>query len=109
MKKLAPAFAFLLGLTTSAQANQIMPITAACQQSTAVENFIQDEYQEVPFAQGSGVVRLQGDRYAEGRTKIYLNPEDLGFTVVIEFPQDDVHCIILMGDDFQPVISGDDA
>jgi len=44
MRKSALAFAFLLGLTTSAQANQIMPITAACQQSTTVENIKRGEY-----------------------------------------------------------------
>jgi len=107
MKKLALVFAFYLGLTSFAQANQIMLMTAACQQSEIVDEFIKQQYSEIPFADGTAVVRLPEDRYAEGITHLYLNPKDKGFTIVVEFVEDDISCIVLMGDDFQPAYQGD--
>jgi len=107
MKKLALVFSFIAGLTGSAHANQIMLMTAACQQSKIVDEFIRKEYAEIPFANGTGVVRLPEDKYAEGIAHLYVNPKEKGFTVVIEFPVDDVSCIVLMGDDFQPAHQGD--
>ena len=107
MKQLALVFMFIAGLTGSAHANQVMLMTAACQQSEIVAEFIRKEYAEIPFANGTGIVKLPEDRYATGLTHLYVNPEQKGFTVVIEFPEDDVSCIVLMGDDFQPAHQGD--
>ena len=109
MKKQALAFCFLLGLALPAQANQIMRMTAACQQSDIVADFITEQYMEVPFAEGPSVIRLNETQYAEGLGKIYVNPKTGGFSVVMEFPEDDVACILLMGDDFKPAIQGDGA
>ena len=107
MKQLALVFSFIAGLTGSAHANQVMLMTAACQQSEIVAEFIQQEYAEIPFANGTGVVSLPEDSYAEGVTHLYVHPEEKGFTVVVEFPEDDVSCIVLMGDDFKPAYQGD--
>ncbi len=109
MKKQALAFCFLLGLALPAQANQIMRMTAACQQSDRVHDFITQEYEEIPFSQGPAVIRLNEEQYAEGNSTIYVNPKTKGFSVVIEFPEDDVACILLMGDDFKPAIQGEGA
>ena len=102
MKKLA-LFAALLGLTTSAHSNEMLPITASCKSIEENNNFLQGRYKEYPFAGGPSVIRMADGKLLEGEGKIYVDPDKKGFTVLIEFAQINKSCVVLMGDEFAPI------
>lgn len=100
----------LLGLTLtlgSAQAQETerlqFPLGASCDATENLREFLK-RYGEKPFASSEAIVRgINGEHY-RGRMVIYVNPETYSTTAVIEFPQDDMTCILSMGEQFGPVI-----
>ena len=105
MKKLA-LIATLLGLTATAQANELVTFTASCKTPDANTEFLKN-YNEQPFAGGPSVVRQIDGEFVPGTTIIYVDPIKKGFTILIEFPKVNKSCVLLMGDDFAPIVSGD--
>lgn len=105
MKKLASIIA-LLGLAIPAYANEVIPLTASCKSLGANKEFLTDQYNEHPFAGGPSVIRLMDGKLVEGMGKIYVDPTGKGFTVLIEFVNVNKSCVLLMGDDFQPINVG---
>mgnify|MGYP000739295799 FL=1 len=104
----------LLGLTLalgSAQAQEKqeqeqviqLPVGSICDSTADFENFI-DEYSEKPFASSNGIVRGINGKLYQGKLLVYVNPETYSTTVAIHFPEDDVTCVLAMGDDFGPAI-----
>lgn len=107
MLKLA---ATLLGLTLTlglAQAQETerlqFPLGATCNSTLDVEEFT-GTYGEKPFASSTAVIQDVNGNIYEGVLVIYVNPKTFGTTVVIEFPQDEMSCILALGEDFGPVI-----
>lgn len=107
MKKLA-LLVTLLGLTMSAHANELIPITASCKTIETNKEFL-DRFKEYPFAGGPGVIRMPNGEFVQGIGKIYVDPKEKGFTVLIEFTNLNKSCVLLMGHDFAPLASGDSA
>jgi hypothetical protein len=107
--KLALVFSLVMGLALPAHANQILNLTGSCAASEDVHRYLTQEYEEVPFSQGPSVIRLPSGEYAGGIARIYVNPQTRGFTVVTEFVEEGVTCILLMGDDFRPIRQGEGA
>ena len=109
MKKLAQATAFLLGLTllALAQANETLPLVAVCKSLDENKEFLEERYKEQPFAGGPSVVRMSDGTLLEGTGKIYVDPDQKGFTVLIEFVKINKSCVLLMGDEFAPIVSGE--
>lgn len=105
MKKLALYIA-LLGLAIPAYSNEVIPLTASCQTLSDNKEFLTERFKELPFAGGPSVIRLMDGKLVEGMGKIYVDPHEKGFTIVIEFIKVDKSCILLMGDDFQPINTG---
>lgn len=105
MKKLA-LIAALLGLTATAQANELVTFIASCKTPDAHTDFLKN-FNEQPFAGGTSVVRQPNGEFVSGIGIIYVDPEEKGFTVVIEFPEVNKSCVLLMGDDFAPILGGD--
>lgn len=105
MKKLALIIT-LLGLTTIVQANQTVPFVASCKTLDANKEFLEDKYNELPMAGGPSVIRSIQGEFVSGVGKIYVDPKEKGFTVLIEFPEIDRSCVLLMGDDFAPILTG---
>ena len=109
MKKLALIVAFFFGLTTSVFAQErelLLPVFGNCSDTGNAEQYVNDEHSEIAFATGSMVVRIQDNRIAEGVGTIYLHPQKKTFTLILNFPEDGKSCILLMGDEFAPVIGG---
>lgn len=115
MKKLALLFFVFLGLAGVAQAQDkqdndsilTMPVTAPCTYiDTAVSTF-ELKYGEYPFAQGAGIVwNSKIKEYIEVKLLVFLNPKTFTFTIAYEVPGDNLLCIMMLGDDFQPVRRG---
>lgn len=100
----------LLGLTLasgSAQAQETerlqFPLGAMCDPITAVEEFV-DKHGEKSFASSDAVVLGLDGNYYKGKMIIYVNPETFETTTVIEFPQDEISCILAVGQNFGPAI-----
>ena len=108
MKKLA-GVAFLLGLAFPAltQGNELLPLAGSCKSIKDNKEFLEDRYNEYPFAGGPSVVRMSDGSLLEGTGKIYVDPEQKGFTVLIEFVKINKSCVLLMGDEFTPIITGE--
>ena len=98
MKKLA-TLTLLLVLTTPALSEQVLETIGTCLPVDKAENFITGKYKELPFAGGPGVIRTPSG-FLPGMVKIYVDPVNKGYTVVIIFPDDQTSCMVLMGDDF---------
>ena len=107
MKKLA-GIAFLLGLTSSALslAAESLPMVAVCKSINENKQFL-ETYNEQPFAGGPSVIRMPNGEIVEGAGKLYVDPQGKGFTVIIEFPKINKGCVMLMGDEFAPIVSGE--
>jgi hypothetical protein len=105
----ANACAVLLatGSPVIAQENTMMnmQMIAGCQPTQQMES-LAEQFDEIPFVGGPGVFRRWDGEFADGVLKIYANPATLTFTVVVEFPSDGISCIVLMGDDLQPIVQG---
>lgn len=107
MKKLALTTCVLFGLAGVAQAQQeeilTMPISAICTPTKSVDKELKTQYNEIPFAQGVGSVynsKLQD--FVATRTRIFLDPKTFSFSIVVDIPEDDISCIVITGDSFQP-------
>lgn len=114
MKKLALIFFMFLGLAGVAQSQQqdndtvlTMPISAPCSPADSAEVELELKHGEYAFAQGNGIVwNSKIQEYIEVTTLIFLNPETFTFTVAFSVDEDDVICIMTLGDQFQPVRRG---
>ena len=106
MKWLATLFALVLATGVHAQEKdpqeQLMEMIATCLPVDILEQRMLDDYREIPFAESNGIIQhITGD-FAEGKLKIYVNPETFTVSVVVEF-QDEVGCIVYMGSNFTPI------
>lgn len=115
MKKLALIFLMFLGLAGVAQSQQkqddefvlTMPISAPCSPANDAIATLEREHGEQPFAQGVGIIWNSKVReYIEVVTLIFVNPKTFTFTVAYEVPEDNLICILTLGDSFQPVRRG---
>ena len=108
MKKLALIIAFLLGLAISAlvEASEQLLLVGSCKSLDDNRQFLEGEYNEHPFAGGPSVVRMSDGRLLQGIGKIYVDPQGKGFTILIEFNKINKSCVLLMGDEFAPIING---
>jgi len=82
-----------------------MQIIAGCQSTDMMTDYI-SQYDEIPFVGGPGVFRRFDGELAEGDFKMYVNPNTQTFTLTVEFPSDNIVCIVFMGDDLKPVAQG---
>lgn len=105
MKKLVITAA-LLGLTFSSQATEIVPFTASCKTPAENTEFLEQRYNELPIAGGPSVIRTVDGKFVSGSTKIFVDPKNKGFTILIEFENINKSCVLLMGDDFAPILTG---
>lgn len=102
----------LLGLVTFIQSAQAqdnnefykMQMVTDCENATSLRNYLEFEYGEIPFTSGPGVFRRFDGEFSQGLFRTYVNPETFSFTITVEFLDDNLACIIVMGDNFAPVI-----
>lgn len=94
-----------LGLSSAAQAQEsfVLPLKAGCDKTETVYAMLKNEYDEVPFAEASGIVFSERlDEFVQGRTVIFLNPKTFSYTVAVEFDEDGLTCILVNGNNFSP-------
>lgn len=111
MKKLALIFLMFLGLAGAAQSQQkdddtilTMPVSAPCSPARNAMAELELKHGEYAFAQGNGIIwNSKIQEYIEVTTLIFLNPETFTFTIAFVVPEDDMICIMTLGDKFQPV------
>lgn len=115
MKKLALTICVILGLAGVALAQQnqedntvlTMPISAPCSPYDNALATLEREHGEYPFAQGIGLVwNSKIQEYLEVVTLVFVNPKTFTYTIAYEVPEDNLICILTLGDQFQPVRRG---
>ena len=91
-----------------------LPTFIDCGSSEAIDNIV-NKHSEIPFAEMKGAIIIPpGDRIIEGKTMMFLNPETVGYSLVLELPrnysgeQTNIlgieKCIIGFGRDFKPAM-----
>ena len=103
---LAAAIISLVPTVASAQDFVPMMIMADCANSRTVKQFIYQDLQEIPFSGGWGIMQRDDAQFAEGVWKVYTRPDWGTFTIVIEFPDDGVMCLVGMGNDLNTFSDG---
>jgi len=103
---LAAALISLIPTVAAAQNFRPMLMLADCAPSAAIEQFIYQDFGETPFTGGEGIMQRDDALFAGGVWKIYTSPDWSTFTIVIEFPADDVMCLVGMGEDLNTFIDG---
>lgn len=108
MQKLVLAVLFALGLGATAQAQDTafrdMEMIAGCQDSDAMRAWLKEEFGEIAFLSGEGIFRRFDGQFADADVRVYANPSTFTFTVLAEFEQDNISCVVFMGDNLGPVI-----
>lgn len=94
----------LIPLTAWAQTNMpaSMLITADCDYTEVLKSFVYDEERQIPFMGGAGIMQLDNLAFAEGVWKVYVDPDQDTYSIVIEFPGDGVMCLVGMGSGLAP-------
>lgn len=103
------AFAFSLTATSAlAQVeSKVMFLMSDCIDTRINNHFMYNELMEIPFAGGKGVMKREDGEFSEGVWKIYASPDTKNFTIIIEFPQENLSCLVGMGDDLAPFTDQD--
>ena len=94
----------LIPFTVWAQTNMpaSMLMTADCDYTEVLKSFVYDEERQIPFMGGTGIMQLDNLAFAEGVWKIYVDPDQDTYSIVIEFPGDGVMCLVGMGEGLAP-------
>lgn len=98
--------ATLLGLTLitgpALAQERLMPIFASCDSIRITKSWIREQG-EVPFSVNTGAVYVaQINEFVMGKFVVYVNPETYSMTATIDFEEDDMSCIVVIGDGFRP-------
>lgn len=108
LQKLALLFFGLVLYVTGATAQETkMPmrlITDCYSGIIEFRTYLRDELGEIGFTSAPGVFRRFDGNFSAGLFRTYLSPETYSFTLTVEFLNDDVVCVIAMGNEFAPVI-----
>jgi len=83
---------------------QVLTLVHDCAKVENVVPYLRDEYGENPFALGTAVVTLPGDKDANGVLLLTVNPKTKTYTINIVFEEDGMICMLTSGEDFQPAI-----
>jgi hypothetical protein len=82
----------------------IMPVTTLCKPTPEAHEWLLQQG-ERPFASSDVVVASYLlDEYIAVRMVIWVNPKTYGSTVTFIVEEDNITCVIAMGDNFGPVI-----
>lgn len=87
---------------------QTMPMIGECVPTEWLEGYIQGEFAEEGFAQGTSLFKLDAQTEALAQMKLFVNYAAQTFSIVFEFAEDNISCLIATGNDFTPYITGDD-
>jgi hypothetical protein len=84
---------------------QVLTLEHDCAKVENVVPYLRDEYGENPFALGTAVVTLPGDKDVNGVLLLTVNPKTKTYTINIVFEEDGMICMLTSGEDFQPADS----
>lgn len=105
MKSLVTALALVLSTAHASAAPLRMTTVSDCDVKESIHEFLSEQYSEMPFAVGPGVIQRPDGEFAQGVYVIWANPVNYSFSVTIEFP-DGIACILGMGGDLSPAHRG---
>ena len=100
MFKISTLLLMLFAAPAAAQSAP-MVILADCASISAVRQYV-EEAKEIPFVGGPGMMQRDDQEFAEGVWKIYMNPQTETYSIVIEFPWDNVSCLVGIGAELAP-------
>lgn len=79
-------------------ANQCLP-------REQLKEILEERYDQEPFVIGLGAVKSATNfQVYQGLMLMYANPKTKSYTIIIYFEEDDVSCVLISGDQFQPAI-----
>ena len=103
IKSLLVSLVILLSSAVYSAEVQYFTTTNECLPTNEVMFEIENRFKEQPFVIGTGVVRSAYDlEYREGLMVMYVNLDSSTYTVIINFAADNMSCILITGEQFQP-------
>ncbi len=85
--------------------DMVVFIEGPCKPTTEMHEFI-SKYEEKITMNGRGVIRIvdkAGNTHdVEHILNIYVNHKTFAYTIIAEFSQDNISCLVTEGDDLQP-------
>lgn len=82
----------------------VMPVSAVCKPTAEAHEWLSQQG-ERPFASSDGVVASYlTEKYIDVRIVIWVNPEIFTTTITFTVEEDNVTCVMAMGDQFGPVL-----
>ena len=109
---LARVLIVLLGLGLAAHPasaeQMVLPMVIQCNSEPGtIMSMIQEQYQEQPFTQGTGIIQTLQGQWMPAIIYTFLNPQTMSFSIVAVDPQTQAECLLLAGKDLAPIIPGD--
>tara|TARA_B110000977_G_C10975368_1_gene453993 strand:- start:672 stop:1037 length:366 start_codon:yes stop_codon:yes gene_type:complete len=107
IKSLLVGLVLLVSTAATAQESKIQYLTTSneCLPKDQMRKELEGQYQETPILMGTGQVTASKNAEPyEGLMLLYTNIKTSTFTVIIYFEEDDVSCILITGDEMQPVV-----
>jgi hypothetical protein len=104
-----------LALTTGVHAQSVEPeqdfdamalyTLNTCAPTEYVENWLTVNSREEAVVRGNGAIMGLDNEPFTGIWKLWANRETRSFTILIEFPQDGMTCVVGLGEDLEPETS----
>ena len=103
IKSLLVSLVVLLSSAVYAAEVQYFTTINECLSTGEAMFVIESRFKEQPFVIGTGIVKSAYDlEYREGLMVMYVNLDSSTYTVIINFATDDMSCILITGEQFQP-------
>lgn len=91
-------------LPNTPQTNQVhLPVVATCQDINIMRERLASNLKKIPVAESVVIFRLASGNFGEGLFRLYLNQETMEISVTVEFVEDQLSCLMFVGDYFTPV------
>jgi hypothetical protein len=102
---LALAVLGLLAASASAEERTVLKMQATCHTTEYAQQYLEENFNEFPIGQSIGVIEIEGGELAKVQMVMYANPESRTVTTTVNF-EDDITCVLFMGDRFMPIVAG---
>lgn len=83
-----------------------LPGMVDCSEPAMVDAFL-SRYGEIQVAQAKSFIQTPDGTLLEGDLAFYANPETYSYSVVVQFDEIGLWCIVNTGTEFKPVTQGD--
>ena len=83
-----------------------MPMIGVCGPKETTEKILKG-FGRIPFVEADSTIRILRDKELPGTIRIFVNPEDWEYSIIMSNPENDIWCVIAEGSNFRSSLLGD--